>query len=143
MEPANAKFPPDVILYRQMIDRALDSEARRLFQAPIWWTSLHYEGGHKYDFLSPKLRLQILDHYEASNQEVARRYLARQDGRLFDEPLPQADEEWQPHPGLTPERMVQLSAVILAYQQRRLDHQTRAINNLRQRLERLEKLVKK
>jgi len=46
--------------------------------------------------LSPSKRIEILKKYETSNQQVAREYLNRSDGRLFYEPRPGPTEEWKP-----------------------------------------------
>ena len=50
--------------------------------------------------LSPKQRIAFLEHYEDSNQAVARDYLNRPDGKLYAEPWPDPDEPWEPYAGL-------------------------------------------
>ncbi|MFA5268683.1 MAG: sulfotransferase domain-containing protein [Methanoregula sp.] len=56
--------------------------------------------------LAPKIRIEILNHYEPSNQQFAREYLGREDGRLFYAPWPDPSEPWEPYQGLTPEEIV-------------------------------------
>jgi hypothetical protein len=58
-----------------------------------------------YQFLSPQERIELLNEYEASNQMVAKKYLHREDGRLFYEPFPSLDAPWEPYGGLTVEQL--------------------------------------
>ena len=45
--------------------------------------------------LSPEQRLALIQRFEPSYAEIAKRFLGREDGRLFYEPLPDVDEEWR------------------------------------------------
>lgn len=49
---------------------------------------------------SPAQRLDLLKECEAGNKEIAKIYLGRDDGILFEDPLPSLDEEWKLYPGL-------------------------------------------
>ena len=51
----------------------------------------------KYNLISPVLRCKILEYFDEQNQNVAREYLGRKDGRLFIEPWPDPDEKWEPY----------------------------------------------
>ena len=45
--------------------------------------------------ISPRLRHKIAAKFESENCEIARRYLGREDGRLFLESLPEPSDAWQ------------------------------------------------
>jgi len=51
-------------------------------------------------FLSPKERLALARKYETEYEILARKFLGREDGVFFQEPLPSADEEWTPPPAI-------------------------------------------
>jgi hypothetical protein len=68
--------------------------------------------GHTLQWLSPsQQRLLLLDHAE-DNAKIARRWLHQADGVLFEEPLPDPQQTWQPYPGLGPEAARALSLAI-------------------------------
>jgi len=81
--------------------------------------------------LSPRQRIELIDKYDTSNQAVARDYLGRVDGQLFLEPLPNADEAWQPYPGLTVETLAPLLLKILVQQQADMDRMAGELYSLR------------
>jgi hypothetical protein len=58
-----------------------------------------------YGILSPEDRIKLLNRYEESNQKLAREYLNRSDGRLFNEPWPNANDAWVPYEGLNVARL--------------------------------------
>lgn len=66
-----------------------------------------------YHILSPKQRLQILEKHEPSNQQLAREYLGREEGRLFYEDWPDKSDEVPHYEGLTLERFVPIVTQIL------------------------------
>jgi hypothetical protein len=53
--------------------------------------------------LSPSQRLEILQCYADTNAHIARKYLGREDGVLFEEPSTDPTVEWTPYPGLSEE----------------------------------------
>jgi hypothetical protein len=73
---------------------------------------------HKVDppLLSPQQRIAFLEHYEASNQAVARDYLNRPDGKLYLEPWPDPDESWEPYAGLGADKLSPLLLDLLVRQ---------------------------
>lgn len=73
-----------------------------------------------YGMLSPAERLEILTRYEPANERIAREYLGRADGKLFQEPWPAPDEPWTPYEGLTLERAVPLLMGMLLKMHERL-----------------------
>lgn len=50
--------------------------------------------------LSPSQRLEILHRYADTNAHIARTYLGREDGKLFENPMIDPASEWIPYPGL-------------------------------------------
>ncbi len=50
--------------------------------------------------ISPEDCLKILSVYQQNNEKVAREFLDRPDGKLFYDPLPDANENWKPYTGL-------------------------------------------
>jgi hypothetical protein len=67
-----------------------------------------------HNLLSPQERIALLQHFECSNQQVARDYLGRENGLLFYEPWPSPDENWEPYAGLTTEKLATICGGLLA-----------------------------
>jgi hypothetical protein len=67
----------------------------------------------KYSLISPRKRLEILNQYEPMNRYIARNFLMREDGRLFYEPWPSAEDHWNQSAGLTVEKMVPVFSYLL------------------------------
>lgn len=65
-------------------------------------------------WLSPAARRNLLHACQDGNAVIAREFLRRADGRLFDEPWPEESGPWEPYPGLSPERA---GSIALAIQQ--------------------------
>ncbi|MEQ9692883.1 hypothetical protein [Shimia sp. SDUM112013] len=59
-------------------------------------------------FWSPQERSALLEKYEEANAEVAKTFLGRSDGQLFQGPPVSLDEAWEPYPGLTAEKAVEI-----------------------------------
>lgn len=55
--------------------------------------------------LSPSQRLEILQCNADTNAHIARAYLGREDGVLFEEPMTDPTVEWTPYPGLSKEML--------------------------------------
>jgi hypothetical protein len=66
-----------------------------------------------HDMLSHRERAALMAPYLEGNEEVAREYLGRTDGKLFYEPLGGSDETDAPYPGLTDERVTDITRFIL------------------------------
>lgn len=62
-------------------------------------------------WLSPAQRRDLLAAHAPGNAAIAQRFLGRSDGRLFEEPFPDA-RDWQPYPGLTAERAVAIALAV-------------------------------
>lgn len=59
-----------------------------------------------YSILSPAERLEIIQKNLPFEQEIARRYMDREDGRLFYDPLPDSDEPVLAYEGLSIEKAI-------------------------------------
>lgn len=57
-------------------------------------------GQNAMGLISPAERLEIINFYKDSNAYVAKHYLGREDGILFQEPLPDTKKSWKPQIGL-------------------------------------------
>jgi hypothetical protein len=58
---------------------------------------LKEQGRKDYPVFSPQQRLELIEQYAEENAAIAREYLGREDRKLFYDPLPDPDEEWQPY----------------------------------------------
>jgi hypothetical protein len=73
-----------------------------------------------HSLLSPQQRIELINHYEESNRYVAQKYLGREDGRLFYEPLPDSNDLWRPYSGLSTEKALQIMVQLWASQQKQI-----------------------
>lgn len=69
-------------------------------------------GDWPYDLLSPREQRNIVEHYADINAGIARNCLGRADGRLFYDPLPAMDSDWQPYPGLSRDDVRRIASFI-------------------------------
>lgn len=56
--------------------------------------------------LSPTERLEIIEDNLPFEQEIARRYMGREDGKIFLSEMPNPNDEWAPYQGLTLEKTI-------------------------------------
>ena len=59
-----------------------------------------------YNLLSPRKRLELINHNLPYEKEIAMKFMGREDGRIFFEPLPDANEAWEPYQGLTMDKAI-------------------------------------
>ncbi|RLQ23694.1 hypothetical protein DWB85_00625 [Seongchinamella sediminis] len=83
--------------------------------------------------LSPEQRLEIIDATRDANQFIARKYLSRADGRLFEEPEPETDQPWQGL-DLSEESAAGMTEYIRAREPQLLDHLAGQIEHYRNAL---------
>lgn len=69
-------------------------------------------GDWPYALLSAAERLEIINYYAEANERIACDYLARSDGRLFYDPLPDPDAPWESYPGLSEKDVRQIASYI-------------------------------
>lgn len=73
-------------IYRQV------AMPKQLRETLIRETMARREGERRSAFISPAMRRQLIDAHQADYEFIAREYLGRCDGRLFLDPLPDADD---------------------------------------------------
>ncbi|TDG15112.1 hypothetical protein E2F43_02425 [Seongchinamella unica] len=83
--------------------------------------------------LSPAQRLEIIEATREANEFVARKYLSRPDGRLFEEPEPEPDQAWDGL-DLSEEAAAGMTDYIRAREPRLLDHLAEQIEHYRNAL---------
>jgi hypothetical protein len=54
-----------------------------------------FNQNRQHDYLSPQQRIDILERYRSGNQWIAREFLGRQNGILFQDPLPDTSKPWE------------------------------------------------
>jgi hypothetical protein len=104
----NAGFSRDVLeflylnkdFYESFTDQRLHNMLNQLLDDDV-----RKKPFETYGILSPGDRIKLLNRYEESNQKLAREYLNRSDGRLFNEPWPNANDAWVPYEGLNVARL--------------------------------------
>lgn len=60
------------------------------------------------NFWSPQERRELIERFSESNAQVAREFCGREDGILFQSSSPSDLEPWEPYPGLTAQRAVEI-----------------------------------
>ncbi len=58
------------------------------------------------NLLPPATRVELIEKNRPYEEEIARKYMGREDGRIFFDPLPDPEEPWQPYEGLTLEKTI-------------------------------------
>jgi hypothetical protein len=87
-----------------------------------------HEKDWRYPLMSPECRHEIMESYRNTNAAIAREYLARPDGVLFNKPLPDIDEPWEPYPGLTKQQCWQIACYITKNDKETADRICQAIH---------------
>lgn len=116
MENIGAPFPPGLIrapLLNERLNRDCIAFLTQFEAAPrvdmkhqvikdilIKYSVKHPDTPALKNFYTPQRRRQIVEAHAEANAYVAREYLGRADGRLFNNPLPKDSDPWQPYPGL-------------------------------------------
>lgn len=99
---ANTALSRDVIAFKIALDRVQRPPREREFLGAALREISAEMGGATIPLVSPRLAREILDTHAAANAEIARRYLGRDDGRLFAAPEPSGTEPAADYPGLDP-----------------------------------------
>ena len=99
--PANPGLSRDVLEFKKRLNPTLGSRFEIEVTGDLLARVSAEMGGDSGQLIEPALRRAILEACAAGNQEIARRYLDRADGRLFHEPWPAPDDLWEPYPGLS------------------------------------------
>jgi glycosyltransferase involved in cell wall biosynthesis len=67
------------------------------------YSAEHPDPANRRHVYSPAVRKRLCEEHTPGNAQIARDYLGRDDGVLFENPLPDPDEPWEPYPGLLTE----------------------------------------
>jgi len=59
-----------------------------------------------YSLLSPQKKLALIQENQPYEEIIAQKFMGRQDGRIFYDPLPNPDDPWQPYEGLDLEKAI-------------------------------------
>ena len=70
---------------------------------------------HEHTLLLPAQRIAILEACAPRNQQVAREFLGKDDGVLFNEPVPDCDLEWEGYGGLTSRKVQDITEAIAGH----------------------------
>ena len=118
--PASAKLPPknlnprlcrDALEFKLLVNRMpVDRETMNATLPGLFAYSKTVDGRtqsayQEHVLLSPLQRLEIFKYYADTNAHIARLYLSREDGVLFEEPLTDPTVDWKPYPGLSAEKL--------------------------------------
>lgn len=108
----NSSYRIDALEIKRLFNR-LPSLVRHLFKVDIilqqYSESRGKVGDWPYSLLSPIQRESICETHKWINTTIARNYLGRHDGRLFYDPLPDSNQLWEPYPGLSSNKVVEIS----------------------------------
>lgn len=113
--PINTRLNSEFVQFQRSVNRLpLTPQEKRRFHRELMELTRATAGTGLFDdapLLSSSERAEVLQRYESSNAEVARRYLSR--SSLFDAELPD-DDGREPTRALTPESLAAILAWILA-----------------------------
>ena len=82
------------------------------------------------NLLPPAQRLRIIQKNRPFEEEIARKFMGREDGRIFYDPLPDPNEPWQPYEGLTLEKTIPI-IIKMINEQHRLIREKELRNQIR------------
>ena len=98
----NSRLHRVALEYKRLINflpLALDQKRNTVEPLRLYSQQLYSQKREDYDILSPVQCLEIIHQHDKSNENIAREYLGREDGRLFYDPLPDPSKPWKPYPG--------------------------------------------
>ncbi len=84
----------------------------------------------EYSFLSPREKLDIIRQYEQSNNLIAKEFLNQKEGNLFNDPLPDPDQKWIPHPEFKIENLIPIMMEIMINQQDQIQELKVKLHNI-------------
>jgi len=120
----NVGFRRDVLevlhMCRELAENRDDNRIFELFY-DLLPPKFHKQPFEQYELFSPMQKLTILKKNEPMMAEIARRYLGREDGKLFYEPWPLKDDTWQPYEGLTLNKLVPILIQLVYSQQQEIN----------------------
>ena len=105
----NLGFDRDVLevmhLSRELIPDIHDNRMADLF-ADLLGDKFQKKPFEGLSILSPSQRIDLINENLPFEEQIARKYMNREDGRIFYDPLPSLEEPWQPYEGITLEKFI-------------------------------------
>jgi hypothetical protein len=88
-----------------------------------------------YQLLSPKQRWDLNRENQKYEQEIAKQYMDRPDGKIFFDPLPDPEADWEPYEGLTLEKVIPILVEMIHEEHKRVTRMNHRLINLTNRFE--------
>lgn len=113
-ENVNPRLCRDALEFKQLVNRLpTDRETMNATLPALFDYSRIVEAGtenayHEHVMLSPSQRMEIFQRFKESNARIAREYIGRRDGILFEESMPVSVDPWIPYPGLNGEKILDI-----------------------------------
>lgn len=82
-----------------------------------------------YSFLSPLQRLELINKCRAAEQKIATKFMGRENGQIFFDPLPDPDEPWQPYEGLTLKKAIPIIIQMIGENNRMINELREYVDN--------------
>ncbi len=76
---------------------------------------------HNQSLLSPDQRADLVERYADMNARIAQEYMGRADGKLFLDPVPDRSEPWEPYPGMSTHKVLEIVMQLLLEMQTELN----------------------
>ncbi len=86
-----------------------------------------------YALLSPEKRHFVLSHNLPAERQIAQKYMGRLDGRIFYDPMPNPDEDWEPYEGLDLHKAIPIIVKMIDQNNQLIMENRRRINNLKKK----------
>ena len=122
---SNISLGPDAIEFMRLVNLEIENREVKTFLLKSLESIDKKQVWVPFSLVSPHERLDIITFFSESNQNVARKYLDRNDGKLFYEPLPDPDEPWVQYEGLTIEKIVPIFSLMLFNLDKKYQNQMR------------------
>ncbi len=130
---SNRGFNRDIVeithLSRHLLENAHDNSLFEFYEKYLG-DSYMKKPFEKYNFLSNKRKIEILEYFEESNRKTAQRYLGRKNGRLFLSPCTDPNETSSIYEGLSVEKIVPFFMEIVFTQSRQIASLNQKLNDI-------------
>jgi len=127
----NLGFDRDVLevmrLSRELIPAIHDNHMADLF-ADLLGDKFQKKPFEGLSILSPTQRLELINENLPFEQKLAQKFMNREDGGIFYDPLPDPEESWQPYEGLTLEKFVPIVVQIVDSLDQKIEKQNQLID---------------
>jgi hypothetical protein len=126
----NPRLSRDLLEYKRILNKIYSNQPlmRDQLYLDFLQVSQQMEGATKSgNIFTVEERLEILSKYQEGNERVARKFLGREDGRLFYDPLPDKEKD-PPYPGLSVEKSIEISWRLHLLEMNRIEKNVDALN---------------